>query len=113
MKSLNKLCKELHKAADDKGWYPEEGRNIGELISLIHSELSEALEEARNNKYKTYYIKDSKGNKKPEGFAIEIADALIRIFDMCGYLNIDIEKALEEKIAYNTTREHRHGGKYF
>ncbi len=108
---LNPLASALHQVAKDKGWYDNGDRNIGELIALIHSELSEALEEARNKKFETYYPDPILG--KPEGFAIEIADVLIRILDMCAYLKIDIEKALQEKINYNATRTHRHGGKYF
>ena len=109
---LNELCKEAHKMSKSKGWYPKKGRNLAELIALVHSELSEALEEARNKRMKTWYnpINDS---KKPEGFPIEIADTVIRIADLCGYLGIDLEQAIKIKLAYNKTRKHKHGGKIF
>ncbi len=118
---INKLCKDAHKAAKEKGWYPKDGRNIGELIALIHSEISEALEEARDplfintraSNYTYHVVNEESKDRKPEGLAIEIADAVIRIADLCGYLNIDLEKALKIKLAYNKTRKHRHGGKIF
>ena len=47
--------------------------------------------------------------KKPEGYAIELADAVIRIADLCGYMGIDLEAAIREKMAYNATRPHKHG----
>ena len=119
---INDLCKEAHELAKEKGWYPSEGRNLGELIALITSELSEALEEARIASFKqtesnnyTYYESDKENSSmdKPEGFAIEIADTVIRIADLCGYYNIDLEKALKIKMDYNKTRPVRHGGKVF
>lgn len=118
---INKLCKDAHNISISKGWYPKEGRNIGELIALIHSELSEALEEARkllfkntkNNNYTYFLIDEETQKEKPEGFSIEIADAVIRIADMCGYLGIDLEKAIKTKMAYNKIRSNKHGGKIF
>lgn len=48
---------------------------------------------------------------KPEGFPYEVADLLIRIFDTCEEYGIDIEPFIDRKMAYNETRELRHGGK--
>jgi len=122
---INELCKLSHKISKEKGWYEKGDRNIGELIALIHSELSEALEFARDERYQLneiIYTNPTNGcsNKekndlyvKPDGFAVEIADAVIRIADLCGYLGIDLEKAIKTKIAYNKTRKNRHGGKVF
>jgi NTP pyrophosphatase (non-canonical NTP hydrolase) len=107
---INELCKEAHKQAKSKGWYKGRKREIPELIALIHSELSEALEEARIGKIKTYYHPH---NNKPEGFAVEIADAVIRIADMCAYFKIDLEEAIRTKIRYNNDRPYRHGNKKF
>lgn len=118
---INDLVKEAHDIALSKGWYNNGDRNIAELIALIHSELSEALEEVRKDSFKdskynnySYFVPDKNfPNMKPEGFGIEIADVVIRIADLCGYLNVDLEKAIQIKIEYNKTREHRHGGKAF
>jgi len=96
--TINELIKECHRVAKSKGWW-EELRNDGELIALMHSELSEALEAMR------------KGGKKGE-LAEELADCCIRIFDYCGSRKIDLEKALSKKIEYNKTRPYRHGKKF-
>ena len=108
MKALNELCKEVYQNAVDHGWWDEQ-RTFGDLISLCHSELSEALEEFRNgHKPDETYLN---ANGKPEGAPTELADVMIRIMDMCGHYNIDLEKALYDKIEYNKTRPYRHGGK--
>lgn len=77
----------------------------------MHSELSEGLEEYRNDKPNTYYVYDGTGNNKPEGLAAELADCCIRIFQFCAAAGIDIEHAIVEKMAYNKTRPFKHGGK--
>ena len=102
---INDWVSDLHETATEKGWWDVEP-NIPEKLALIHSEISEALEEFRNGNMETYFV-----NAKPEGFAVELADAVIRIMDLCGYLQIDLESAMMDKAAYNKTRAYRHGGK--
>jgi len=48
---------------------------------------------------------------KPEGEAIELADAVIRIMDYCEFVGIDLEQAIQLKHEYNKTRPYRHGNK--
>ena len=103
--NLTNFAREVHTLAVEKGWWEEE-RKLPELIALMHSELSEALEEYRNKKPMLYTIND-----KPEGIAVELADCIIRIMDYCGKEGIDIERVLLEKHEYNKSRPYRHGGK--
>lgn len=119
MKTINELVKEAHGNAVAKGWW-EEDRSFGEIIALIHSEASEALEDFRNGKQPTevwYEAKDGNhtvqwdNSRKPCGIPSELADIVIRVFDACGRYDIDLEAEIAEKMAYNATRPVRHGGK--
>lgn len=107
VKSISNLVKEAHENAINKGWY-EEPRTFGEVIALVHSELSEALEDYRSGRglREIYFEGD-----KPCGIPTELADVVIRIFDTCGHLSIDLETAIKIKMEYNATRPQRHGGK--
>ncbi|MCX7858389.1 MAG: hypothetical protein N2513_10515 [Deltaproteobacteria bacterium] len=129
--NLNDMAKEVHQNAVEHGWW-EKDIHFGSLVALMHSELSEALEEFRNHKPNVYYKcgycteggcyfddinkppcgeEAEKAYIKPEGIAIELADCIIRILDYCGKENIDIEEAIRIKHEYNKTRPYRHGGK--
>lgn len=92
----------VHNNMKSKGFWDNE-RNVGETLMLVVTELSEALEAHRINKT---------GYEQKDTFEDEIADTLIRIFDMCGGYNIDIERQLKWKIEHNKTREHKHGKNY-
>ena len=118
---LNFIGRDINQWAIDKGfWEAGLSRNKGEMIALMHSELSEALEELRagNDRTDVYYGEkhDALNNNeiaKPEGLPIELADCIIRILDYCGEWSIDIDMAVAEKMAYNRNRSYRHGNKDF
>ncbi|OPA76757.1 hypothetical protein BVG16_16435 [Paenibacillus selenitireducens] len=120
MKSINDLVKEAHQNAVSKGWWDEE-RSFGEIIALIHSEASEALEDYRsgskpNEEWYQHKIDGATYTQhtpahKPCGIPSELADIVIRVFDACGRYGIDLERAIAEKMTYNATRPQRHGGK--
>lgn len=105
--SITELQRLAYENATAKGWH-ETPRADGEMIALMHSELSEALEELRNGRApnETYF-----NGQKPEGVPIELADVVIRIFDFCGQHKINLQSAIVTKMVYNQTRPHRHGGK--
>lgn len=48
-----------------------------------------------------------------DNFVEELADICIRVFDLCGSMNIDLEKAIKEKMEYNKSRTYKHGGKKY
>ncbi len=88
-------------------------RNIGELLCLVHSEVSEAMEGVRKG------LMDDKLPHRPM-LEVELADAVIRCFDMAGGLQLDLAGAIAEKLAFNAQRaDHKienraaEGGKKF
>lgn len=115
--NLNDFSKLCH-AANIKWWRDINTgdplkRNKGELIALMHSELSEALEGERKD-----LMDDKLPNRKMA--EVELVDTLIRIFDYAGGFGYDLQGAFEEKMRYNTQRQdHTHearkiaGGKQF
>lgn len=105
--SINILVNEAHINAVNKGWH-DEPRTPAECIALMHSELSEALEDIRQGYGLTEYYWEG---EKPCGVPSELADTVIRIFDFCGEHKIDLAEAIATKMKYNDTRPHRHGGK--
>lgn len=104
---INILAFEAHKNAVEHGWWEEE-RSVGEIIALMHSELSEALEYARKNpNAPSDHIPDFTGIEE------ELADVIIRIFDYAGKEDLRLGEAIFEKMKYNKTRPYKHGNKKF
>jgi NTP pyrophosphatase (non-canonical NTP hydrolase) len=120
---LNDLACAIYERNVEKGFY-EKPKNIGEMLCLIHSEVSEALEADRKNKYAltnmqaiNRWVQDADFvehyKEKVKGtFEEEMADIFIRVLDMCAFKGIDIEQHVKAKMRYNLTREKYHGKKY-
>lgn len=106
--TLNELAKEIHENAISKGWWGEP-RSPLEIHALIHSEIAEATESVRNGE--AHLFVDRMG--KPEGHAVELADALIRILDYAAQQGWDFDAIVKAKMEYNKTRPFRHGGKVY
>lgn len=109
VKSINAWVSEVHSNSRLKGWY-DKPIEPAELLCLIHSEVSEVLEEIRKG-YPLHKIYRRIPDDKPEGVPVELADVVLRVMDMAGYYGINLEKAMEEKHKYNQSRPYRHGGK--
>ena len=117
--TIEQITDRAHKTAREKGWW-DHPQEIPALLALVHSEVSEALED-----YRVHGISppiDGMGDiargvrfegpdRKPEGIGTELADVIIRICDLSEFYGIDLETAIREKLAYNETRPYKHGGK--
>jgi NTP pyrophosphatase (non-canonical NTP hydrolase) len=72
-------------------------RNVGEMLMLCVSELSEAMEGHRKG------LADDKLPHRPM-LEVELADCVIRICDIAAGLGLDLGGAIVEKCLYNLTR---------
>lgn len=130
--TVNEFAQDVHKNAVAHGWY-DAPITFPEVAVMIHAEISEAVEEWRSGNpviYGTCALSpenckfskicdnvghpsgaDTEGNCKPEGVAVELCDAVMRIMDFLAFMGVDIEAVLMAKHEYNKGREYRHGGK--
>ena len=129
---MKNLIAQAHGTAKEKGFWDTE-RNVSEMLMLIVSELAEAQEALRKNHFADKVAvsdlqlsieleksddefkldvpswKESFEHHVKSSFEDEIADVAIRLFDLCGGLNIDLEKHIELKMKYNSMRGYKHG----
>lgn len=125
LKNLNKLSETIHYNNGEAGFW-DEPRETGTLLMLCVSELSEALEADRKGKHteqldllwaksttdEKHLYQEHFTEKIKDTFEDEIADTFIRLFDLCGAFDIDIESHILLKLGYNKTRPYKHNKKY-
>lgn len=136
--TIGALTKQSYENSRDHGFWdePETAETIPSKLALIMSEMAEALESYRDpasdqmvkvpaevvaalvmqnsphmSANEALAKLDSiwdKWQRKPKGFDIELADGLIRIFDLAGAKGIDLESAVRRKAEYNKGRPFKH-----
>lgn len=128
---LARVARDSWRIAEDKGFHAaENGTGIDRRLMLIVSELAEAQDELRSGHEPTevYFNAPDDGGThprpvsdygtmrtlaasglKPEGFGVELADAVIRIFDLAEEEGINIGALIDVKLACNATRPRLHG----
>ena len=97
--AINDLCDIAHANAVEKGFWEtidkKDPRHVLGLLMLITTEVAEAAEAVR--------IEDEKN------FGEELADILIRVFDVAGGMDVNLGRAVREKMAKNAARPYKHG----
>ncbi len=127
---INETMNQIHLNNVNKGfWEDKENKNVGELLMLCVSELSEALEAHRIShkanisafekdmenisiSENSTIFKESFEKNIKNSFEDEIADTVIRLFDLSKGLGVDLEKHIHLKMEYNKLRPYKHGKKY-
>lgn len=108
---VKSLIKKVHKQNKKAGWwndlYTNENltnkpgepyvRNVPELLIMVHSEVTEAFEGYRSN------LMD-KHLPKYNSLTVELADVVIRVFDIAGGLGLPLAEAIQDKLEYNKNR---------
>jgi NTP pyrophosphatase (non-canonical NTP hydrolase) len=124
--NLTEFSKDIHQGNVKRGFY-DDPKEIGTVLMLIVTELAEAMESYRaNNRLGAGKLESIQWNSNlnedfteedinqfklvvKDTFEDEIADTIIRLFDLCGWLDIDIHKHIILKLKYNSTRPYKHG----
>lgn len=117
--NFNELMQAIHKNAKEKGFW-DQPIHFGTSLMLIVSELGEALDADRENRYSTLdlHINHDVNFKTlfeklvKDTVEDELADVVIRVMDLCSAMSIDLEKHIKLKMRYNKLRPKMHEKKY-
>lgn len=114
--TLNFWVVRVHKWSKGKGWWKRPQGDVAKKLLMLHTEISEMTEDLRDadstkdlNIIRWEY--DKHGQLKPIGFASELADLFIRLADLAGKLDIDLNAVVALKMRFNDDRPYQHGGK--
>ncbi len=90
--------------------------DVQKLLDEVHGEVDEAISASIAGKRANYqkYCEVGKGNEAfvkyvKDTLEDELADTVMRVATICGYLGIDLQKHIAEKIAFNKSRGYLHG----
>jgi NTP pyrophosphatase (non-canonical NTP hydrolase) len=99
VRAIDLLCESIHRKNEAAGWWNEADNPlvVPTKIALVMTELAEAVEGHR---------KGLKDDKLPQYdmIAVELADVLIRVFDLAGFLKIPLGTIIADKEAFNASR---------
>lgn len=114
-KAIDDLAFEIAHANEEKGFWDKQDPEwqIPRKLSLIHSEVSEALD-AQRARYGDGPDNKSTGmtDDQERDFTEELADAMIRIMDLAGYYELPVGPSIISKLRKNAKRPPKHGKRY-
>ena len=106
--NISEMAQDAYRIARHHGFWLGNQDNLYAKIALAHTELSEAVECLRDQHHGVDEVWYREEDGKPEGFVMELADAVIRIGDMAERAGVDLERGINEKMAFNRGRPFKH-----